>query len=333
MINNHTLFLLIFSILLAFVVTFAATPPIVRRMKSAGIFGIDVHKPEKPQISEMGGFSVYAGFAASVILAAFLGISLELIAVSLLVVTISAMIGALDDVMHLGAKEKPLLGFLAGVPLILTASSAPYLVVPLMGTLWLGLAWLPIVPFAVTAGANAVNTFAGFNGMEIGCGAILTFSLIVVGCLLLPPSGGIGGLLMLAALLGALLGFFPFNKYPARIFTGDLGALCIGSAIAVGAIALKIELFAVIAAIPYIVNYAMVLLSVGKVTESHLFTATQVTREGYLTPSKSYSVRKNLSDYILARRSMKEPALVRTLWALCGLSGVIAIALAWLSTF
>jgi len=332
MIDSYTLILLIISILLAFVVTFAATPPLIRRMKSAGIFGIDVHKPQKPQISEMGGFSIYAGFAASVILAAFLGISLELVAVSLLVVTISAMIGALDDVMHLGAKEKPLLGFLAGVPLILTASSAPYLVVPLVGTLWLGLAWLPIVPFAVTAGANAVNTFAGFNGMEIGCGAILTFSLIVVGCLLLSPSGGIGGLLILAALLGALLGFFPFNKYPARIFTGDLGALCIGSAIAVGAIALKIELFAVIAAIPYIVNYAMVLLSVGKVTESHLFTATQVTRDGYLAPSKSYSVRKNLSDYILARRSMKEPALVKTLWAFCALSGITAIALAWMST-
>jgi UDP-N-acetylglucosamine--dolichyl-phosphate N-acetylglucosaminephosphotransferase len=331
MIDNYTFVLLIISILLAFAVTCAATPPLIKRMKSAGIFGIDVHKPEKPQISEMGGFSIFAGFAASAILAAFLGISLELVAVSLLVVTISAMIGALDDVVHLGAKEKPLLGFLAGVPLILTASSAPYLVVPLVGTLWLGLAWLPLVPFSVTAGANAVNTFAGFNGMEIGCGAILTFSLIVVGCLRLSPSVGIGGLLILAALLGALLGFFPFNRYPARIFTGDVGALCIGSAIAVGAIALKIELFAVIAAIPYIVNYAMVLLSVGKVTESHLFTATQVTAEGYLTPSKSYSVRKNLSDYILTRRSMKEPALVKTLWALCGLFGVTAIALAWLS--
>lgn len=332
MIDNYTLFLLIVSILLAFVVTFTATPPLIKRMKSAGIFGVDVHKLEKPQISEMGGFSIYAGFASSVILAAFLGVNLELIAVSLLVVTISAMIGALDDVMHLGAKEKPLLGFLAGVPLILTASSDPYLIVPVAGTLWLGLAWLPLVPFAVTAGANAVNTFAGFNGMEIGCGAIVTFCLIVVGCLLLSPSGGIGGLLILAALFGALLGFFPFNKYPARIFTGDLGALCIGSAIAVGAIALKIELFAVIAAVPYIVNYAMVLLSVGKLTESHLFTATQVTQEGYLTPSKSYSVRKNLSDYILARRPMKEPALVKTLWALCGLSGATAIVLAWLST-
>ena len=110
-------------------------------------------------------------------------------------------------------------------------------------------------------------------------------------------------------------------------------SLCVGSAIAVGAIALKIEVFAVIAALPYIINYAMVLLSVGKVTESHLFTATQVTNEGYLIPSKSYSVRKNLSDYILSRRSMKEPGLVRILFVLCGISGATAIVLAVLSTF
>ncbi len=333
MIASYTVFLLIVSVLLSFVVTFAATPSLITRMKAAGVSGTDVHKADKPQISEMGGFAIYAGFATSLILAAFLGLSLELILVSLLVVALSAMIGALDDVMHLGAKEKPLLGYFAGIPLILAAGGDPFLVVPLLGTLWLGLAWIPIVPFAVTAGANAVNTFAGFNGMEIGCGAIVTFCLLIVGGVLLSPTGGIGGLLILAALLGALVGFFPYNRYPARIFTGDVGTLCIGSAIAVGAIALKIEVFAVIAALPYIINYAMVLFSVGRVTESHLFTATQVTNEGYLIPSKSYSVRKNLSDYILSRRSMKEPGLVRILLVLCGISGATAIVLAVLSTF
>jgi len=331
MIDSFTFFLLIVSILLAFIVTFIVTPPLIKRMKSAGVSGVDVHKVEKPEISEMGGFAIYAGFATSLIFAAFLGLNLTLILVSLLVVTLSTGVGALDDVMHLGAKEKPLLGYLAGIPLILTAGSDPYLLVPLLGTFWLGLVWIPVVPFAVTAGANAVNTFAGFNGMEIGCAAIVTLALIIVGIVLVSPTGGVAGFLILAALLGALLGFFPYNRYPARIFTGDIGTLCIGSAIAVGAIALKIEIFAVIAALPYIINYGMVLFSVGKVTESHLFTATQVKDDGYLLPSKSYSVRKTLSDFILARKSMKEPALVKTLWILCGVTGAISIFLAVLS--
>ncbi|HYA32510.1 MAG TPA: hypothetical protein VEG65_00725 [Candidatus Bathyarchaeia archaeon] len=331
MIDSFTFFLLIVSILLAFIVTFIVTPPLIKRMKSAGVSGVDVHKVEKPEISEMGGFAIYAGFATSLIFAAFLGLNLTLILVSLLVVTLSTGVGALDDVMHLGAKEKPLLGYLAGIPLILTAGSDPYLLVPLLGTFWLGLVWIPVVPFAVTAGANAVNTFAGFNGMEIGCGAIVTLALIIIGIVLVSPTGGVAGLLILAALLGALLGFFPYNRYPARIFTGDIGTLCIGSAIAVGAIALKIEIFAVIAALPYIINYGMVLFSVGKVTESHLFTATQVKDDGYLLPSKSYSVRKTLSDFILARKSMKEPVLVKILWILCGVTGAISIFLAVLS--
>ena len=331
MIDSFTFFLLIVSILLAFIVTFIVTPPLIKRMKSAGVSGVDVHKVEKPEISEMGGFAIYAGFATSLIFAAFLGLNLTLILVSLLVVTLSTGVGALDDVMHLGAKEKPLLGYLAGIPLILTAGSDPYLLVPLLGTFWLGLVWIPVVPFAVTAGANAVNTFAGFNGMEIGCGAIVTLALIIIGIVLVSPTGGVAGFLILAALLGALLGFFPYNRYPARIFTGDIGTLCIGSAIAVGAIALKIEIFAVIAALPYIINYGMVLFSVGKVTESHLFTATQVKDDGYLLPSKSYSVRKTLSDFILARKSMKEPALVKILWILCGVTGAISIFLAVLS--
>jgi UDP-N-acetylglucosamine--dolichyl-phosphate N-acetylglucosaminephosphotransferase len=122
MIDSYTLFLLIISILLS------------SRMKSAGVSGIDVHKVGKPQISEMGGFAIYAGLATSLIVATFLGISLELIFISLLVVTLSAMVGALDDVMHLGAWEKPLLGYFAGIPLILAAGRDPYLFIPVLGS-------------------------------------------------------------------------------------------------------------------------------------------------------------------------------------------------------
>ena len=333
MISNYSFFLLLVTALLSFIVTFAATPPLIRRMKSAGVFGIDVHKTDQPEVSEMGGFAIYAGFTAALVLTAFLGLNLELITVALLVVTLSAMVGALDDVMHLGAKEKPLLGYIVGIPLILTAGNEPYLVFPLVGALWLGFAWFLIVPFGVTAGANAVNTFAGFNGMETGCGAIVAFSLIIVGVLLLPPTNGIGGLVMLTALFGALIGFFPYNRYPARVFTGDIGTLCIGSALAVAAFTLKIEIFAVIAVLPYIINYAMVLISVGKITESHQFTATQITSNGYLAPSKSYGVRKNLPDFILSKRPMKEPQLVRTLWVLCIISGATAVLLAALTAF
>ena len=76
MIDSYTLFLLVVSVLLSFVVTFVVTPPLIKRMKPAGVFGVDVHKVEKPEISEMGGFAIYAGFAMSMVFAAFLGLNL-----------------------------------------------------------------------------------------------------------------------------------------------------------------------------------------------------------------------------------------------------------------
>src|SRR5450759_4827685 len=100
MIGSYTLFLLIISILLSFVIAFATAPPLISRMKSAGVAGIDVHKVAKPHISEMGGYAIYAGLATTLIVAAFLGISLELILISLLVVTLSAV-----SYTHLRAHE------------------------------------------------------------------------------------------------------------------------------------------------------------------------------------------------------------------------------------
>ncbi|HYA61465.1 MAG TPA: hypothetical protein VED16_05225 [Candidatus Acidoferrum sp.] len=332
MIVNSIFYLtMLFVAAMSFIFTLVVTKPLIKRMKTAGIYGTDVHKPNKPEISEMGGFAIYGGVVTALTITAFVGFNVQVLIVALLVISLSAVVGVLDDIMKLGAKEKPLLGYLAGIPLLLTAKEAPYVLIPFLGIVWIGLAWLPIVPFGVTGGANAVNTFAGFNGMEVGCGAIVTASLIIVGLTILPPTGAIEGLLILAALFGALLGFFVYNKYPAKIFCGDTGTLCIGSAIAVGVIASKIEFFALIALLPYIINYAMVLFSVRKVTDSHRFSATQVTEEGYLQPSQSYNIRKNLSDYILKRKSMKEPQLVRTLWVMCSVSGLLSILVASLS--
>ncbi len=331
-VNNVFYLLLLIATAVSFIVTTIATEPLIKRMRAAGIYGIDVHKPKKPEISEMGGFVIYGGIVTALTIMAFVGFNIQVLIVALLVISLSTVVGVLDDTMKLGAKEKPILGYLAGIPLILTARENPYILLPVLGIIWLGLAWILIVPFGVTGGANAVNTFAGFNGMEVGCGAIVTASLIIVGMIVLPSKGTIEGLLILAALLGALLGFFVYNKYPAKIFCGDTGTLCIGSTIAVGVIVSKIEFFALIALLPYLINYAMILFSVKKLTESHNFTATQVTEEGYLFPSKSYDIRKNLSDYILKKKPMREPQLVRTLWLMCCVSGSLAVLMAFLSS-
>jgi phospho-N-acetylmuramoyl-pentapeptide-transferase len=93
--------------------------------------------------------------------------------------------------------------------------------------------WL-IFPFAIVAivgTANAVNLTDGMDGLAGGLSAI-AFAAIV----LLMPGAVAGEKAVAMALCGALVGFLIFNRYPARVFMGDTGALAIGFAIAAMAV-------------------------------------------------------------------------------------------------
>ena len=69
-----------------------------------------------------------------------------------------------------------------------------------------------------------MNLIDGLDGLATGVGAIICAALTVTLVQAADPFGVCIGL----ALLGALLGFLPFNFPPARIFLGDTGALFTG---------------------------------------------------------------------------------------------------------
>jgi UDP-GlcNAc:undecaprenyl-phosphate GlcNAc-1-phosphate transferase len=71
---------------------------------------------------------------------------------------------------------------------------------------------------------NALNLIDGLDGLAAGVGAIVGGTLTLICWQIGQPLG----VLMGVALVGALLGFLPFNFSPARIFLGDTGALFIG---------------------------------------------------------------------------------------------------------
>jgi UDP-N-acetylglucosamine--dolichyl-phosphate N-acetylglucosaminephosphotransferase len=61
------MYLLIFFISL--VVTLLIPPILIPRLKQAGITGKDLNKPGEPEVAEMGGLGIAAGFGAGVIAA------------------------------------------------------------------------------------------------------------------------------------------------------------------------------------------------------------------------------------------------------------------------
>lgn len=96
------------------------------------------------------------------------------------------------------------------------------------GALWAGqISWpavllFPALFFAV-ATANCYNFMDGINGMA-GLTAVVAFACLLV-------FGGAADtplLLPIMALLGALLGFLPFNLPRAKLFMGDVGSIFLG---------------------------------------------------------------------------------------------------------
>jgi UDP-GlcNAc:undecaprenyl-phosphate GlcNAc-1-phosphate transferase len=83
---------------------------------------------------------------------------------------------------------------------------------------------LPLTILWVLLITNAFNLIDGLDGLAAGSALISAIVLFAAS-----QSGGNGLLTFLVvALLGAILGFLPFNFHPASIFMGDSGSLFIG---------------------------------------------------------------------------------------------------------
>ena len=142
------------------------------------------------------------------------------------------LVGLVDDVRGLGPVPKLLFEFAAAA--VVMSSGLLIERVTLLGWTWpLGwLAW-PVTAAWLVGLTNAFNLIDGVDGLAAGitalagaaCGAILVVR------------GHAPEAMLLAAFVGAALGFLVFNFAPASIFLGDSGSLVVGFLLAATAIA------------------------------------------------------------------------------------------------
>jgi len=120
---------------------------------------------------------------------------------------------------------------------------------------------------------NTINFLDGLDGLATGVGAIVSAVLAIH----MIREGQYSVALLPLALLGATLGFLPFNFSPAKIFLGS-GSLILGYAIATLGIAAgaKLALLLLVLAIP-IIDVAWLMISrlragesIGKADRRHL---------------------------------------------------------------
>ncbi|VVC02392.1 Phospho-N-acetylmuramoyl-pentapeptide-transferase [uncultured archaeon] len=222
--------------------------------------GKDMHKAGLPEKPGMGGIAIVVGFIGAalvgLVLHAFFGFQFQLAGVlaALLTVCIVAIIGIFDDVFDMAQVTKAWLPLAAAVPLVAVAMAGGHnaISIPFVGSIDFGLLYpLALIPLAVAVCSNLTNMLAGWNGSEAGMGVVMFATLLIVAI----TNGQIEMMVLCAAMLGALIGFLPYNWFPARVFIDDVGTLSIGAALAAAVIISDLKSAGAILAIPYVVDF------------------------------------------------------------------------------
>ncbi|MBX9850555.1 MAG: phospho-N-acetylmuramoyl-pentapeptide-transferase [Cytophagaceae bacterium] len=136
------------------------------------------------------------------------------------------------------------------------------------------IAYVLIVIFIVTAVSNGANITDGIDGLAAGTSAIIVLTLGIfayvsgnkifadyLNLMYIPNSGEL--MIFSAALVGACIGFLWYNSFPAQVFMGDTGSLCIGGVIAVLALSIRKELLIPILCGVFLVENLSVMMQVA----------------------------------------------------------------------
>jgi UDP-GlcNAc:undecaprenyl-phosphate GlcNAc-1-phosphate transferase len=212
----------------AFFVALALTPWIMWLCKRLSLYDrADARKVHKGEMPRLGGVSLFiATMSAIIFVAATLDTSYIPLSRTQLFAFLGGAIlyfslGLADDVYHLSAKLK----FVLQIVFALGVAWAGISIGTLFGTVALPI-WLNyfLTVFWIVGIVNTINFIDGLDGLSAGISAIAFLAILILSL----ARGDYFFCLASLAVLGALLGFLPYNFYPARIFIGDGGALLMG---------------------------------------------------------------------------------------------------------
>ncbi|TXF75972.1 phospho-N-acetylmuramoyl-pentapeptide-transferase [Chryseobacterium sp.] len=139
---------------------------------------------------------------------------------------------------------------------------------------WAWIVFIPIVIFIVTAVSNGANITDGIDGLAAGTSVVILLALAFfayisgniifadyLNIMFLPNMGETT--IFALALVGAVIGFFWYNTYPAQVFMGDTGSLMLGGVIAVLAVILRKELMIPVLCGIFLIENISVMLQVA----------------------------------------------------------------------
>ena len=208
---------------IAFAIVVLLTPAVGGMARLLGaVDRPDSRRLNRRPIPRLGGLAIFLGIVVPAL--AFLDLSGETRGV-LLGAAVATVVGAIDDFRGLSPPTK-----LAGQ--VAAAAIPPafgvwidHITFPFVGVLdipaWLG---VPVSILFIVAVMNMVNFLDGLDGLAAGVCGIAGVTYAILALSLGKPDPAI----LSAIVAGACLGFLRHNFFPARIFMGDSGAMCLG---------------------------------------------------------------------------------------------------------
>ena len=235
------------AFLLAFIVTFAATPYTIKIAKKIGAVSEEKEerRAHRRTIPKFGGPAVILGTIVAVIYLLIVmsienkidlfgaeqyGKKLIGMFIGIIIITITC---AIDDIKGIKPVVKLAGQLLAALVVVAFGiridEITPEFLSPQLQEVFsilLTIVWIVIV-------TNAINLIDGLDGLSAGISVISAISLLIIFVLNGSP---IISILLITALAGALVGFLPFNFSPAKTFIGDTGSNFLGFSLSIIAI-------------------------------------------------------------------------------------------------
>lgn len=287
-------------------------PKWISKCRQTGLLWEDMNKPGHPKnVASSGGIVVVMSFIIGVLFyVAFRtffrgdmnGTSVEIFSL-LSMILILSIVGLTDDLLGwkhggLSKRLRLALAFTAAIPLVVINAGQHFVSIPFIGPVDFGILYtLIIIPLGIAGATTTYNFLAGFNGLEAGLGIITLTFLSFVAYATGTPWLALVGLTMVAALIG----FYIYNKVPARVFPGDILTYSIGALIAGMAILGNFEKIAVFVFIPFILE---VILKARGGLKKHSFGLPQKDGSLKMPYDKIYGLT-HLSIFILSKFKKK----------------------------
>jgi len=286
-----------------------------------GILGRDVHKPGHPLVPRIGGLAIVITYL-TVSGVALLVFKSRFAASFLIPPAIAAAIGLVEDLRELNPLLKPVLLLLPGLPVILLGAYEPRPVLPFVGQVRITILYPLLVLAAYTVVTNAVNSLDVINGSLV----LTSLPPLIMLAGLSAINGGTDSSLISMILIAAMLGFLRYNWFPAKAFSGNAGSNLVGAVIASIAISSRLEVAAIIALIPHIMNEFYVLVSLrGLKSGKQVRSRPVMISGGLISSSMSPEAPLTMVRMLAADKPRSEVEIAVYMAVICIYSCLLAV--------